>query len=109
MKFLFRKKRIRWKYFLFDLKADANDDFNDPLIEERERCDGLVKDNENLSRLLEEIRSQKLEIENQFKNQENLSNERFHRIEHLENEIQKKEKQILEKVRWIRLKTICFS
>lgn len=74
-------------FSFFYQKADLNEDFNDLLIEERERCDGLVKDNEDLSRLLEEIRSQKVEIENQFKIQENISNERFHRIEHLENEI----------------------
>ncbi len=49
---------------MFDVLAD---DLNSLLIEERQRCDALANDNDTMLRLLEETRAQKLQIENDFK------------------------------------------
>jgi hypothetical protein len=49
---------------VFDVLAD---DLNSLLIEERQRCDALANDNDTMLRLLEETRAQKLQIENDFK------------------------------------------
>ncbi len=54
-------------YFEFPHFDNLVDDLNRLLTEERQRCDALAADNESMFRLLEETRSQNLQIENHFK------------------------------------------
>ncbi|CAF0924059.1 unnamed protein product [Rotaria sordida] len=60
---------------------DDDDDLNRLLNEERQRCDALAADNETMFHLLEETRSQNLQIENDLK-------------EKFQDDIRNKEKQI---------------
>jgi hypothetical protein len=68
------------------------------LTEERQRCDALANDNDSMFRLLEETRSQMLEIENNFKEkfQEDIKiiDQLNSQINYLKEEIQMKDKQI---------------
>ncbi len=92
--------KVWWKirsfdWFLFDILAD---DLNRLLTEERQRCDALANDNDSMFRLLEETRSQMLEIENNFKEkfQEDIKiiDQLNSQINYLKEEIQMKDKQI---------------
>jgi hypothetical protein len=68
------------------------------LTEERQRCDALANDNDSMFRLLEETRTQMLEIENNFKEkfQEDIKiiDQLNSQINYLKEEIQMKDKQI---------------
>ncbi len=68
------------------------------MTEERQRCDALANDNDSMFRLLEETRSQMLEIENNFKEkfQEDIKiiDQLNSQINYLKEEIQMKDKQI---------------
>jgi exonuclease VII large subunit len=66
---------------LFDYLAESHDeDLNRLLSEERQRCDALAADNDSMFHLLEEIKAQNLQIENNLK-------------EKFQEEIRNKEKQ----------------
>ncbi len=63
-------------------------DLNRLLIEERQRCDALVNDNDSMLRLLEETRAQKLQIENNFKEKIEQLNLQINNLQdQLENEV----------------------
>ncbi len=68
------------------------------MTEERQRCDALANDNDSMFRLLEETRTQMLEIENNFKEkfQEDIKiiDQLNSQINYLKEEIQMKDKQI---------------
>ncbi len=58
------------------------------MIEERQRCDALVNDNDSMLRLLEETRAQKLQIENNFKEKIEQLNLQINNLQdQLENEV----------------------
>ncbi len=80
---------------MFDILAD---DLNRLLTEERQRCDALANDNDSMFRLLEETRTQMLEIENNFKEkfQEDIKiiDQLNSQINYLREEIEMKDKQI---------------
>jgi exonuclease VII large subunit len=80
---------------LFDILAD---DLNRLLTEERQRCDALANDNDSMFRLLEETRTQMLEIENNFKEkfQEDIKiiDQLNSQINYLREETEMKDKQI---------------
>jgi predicted nucleic acid-binding Zn-ribbon protein len=67
------------------------------LIEERQRCDALVNDNDSMLRLLEETRTQKLQIENNFKENFQIQEQQIEQLnsqinflqDQLENEVWK--------------------
>jgi hypothetical protein len=68
------------------------------LTEERQRCDALANDNDSMFRLLEETRTQMLEIENNFKEkfQEDIKiiDQLNSQINYLREETEMKDKQI---------------
>jgi len=80
---------------LFDILAD---DLNRLWTEERQRCDALANDNDSMFRLLEETRTQMLEIENNFKEkfQEDIKiiDQLNSQIIYLREETEMKDKQI---------------
>ncbi len=80
---------------MFDILAD---DLNRLLTEERQRCDALANDNDSMFRLLEETRTQMLEIENNFKEkfQEDIKiiDQLNSQINYLREETEMKDKQI---------------
>ncbi len=67
------------------------------MIEERQRCDALVNDNDSMLRLLEETRTQKLQIENNFKENFQIQEQQIEQLnsqinflqDQLENEVWK--------------------
>ncbi len=68
------------------------------MTEERQRCDALANDNDSMFRLLEETRTQMLEIENNFKEkfQEDIKiiDQLNSQINYLREETEMKDKQI---------------
>jgi len=78
-------------YFEFPHFDNLVDDLNRLLTEERQRCDALAADNESICRLLEETRSQNLQIENNCKENIQIKQKQ---IEELTSQINNLQKQV---------------
>jgi len=65
-------------------QTDPDDELDRLLIEERQRCDALVNDNESICRILEQTQSQLVQLESEVKNHretiENFENERSNEL-----------------------------
>jgi len=75
-------------YLFYILAENNNDDLNRLLIEERQRCDALVNDNDSMLRLLEENHLNENNLKEDIKNKEKQIDQLYSQINYLQDQLQ---------------------